>query len=235
MLFAALVAVPLVVAIAWLGMTAHLSVLDAGRALTGVADDSLRQSARDVARLTAANAARSSTELVVIGQRSLTDFAKREIKADERALSRSAERLTRTGSTALQKATERIAATSGVAVNDANAHLRHQQRQAIGEVSQALIGSSRRAFGRIGRDLTADSEEMVVRLARDLNRERSHRTAELVQNFLQNSIAAVTQAAQEPKMLSGDAYVATRLRQLVEQHYFALRRAELLTESGEPV
>ena len=45
-----------IVAIAWLGMTAHLSVLDAGRALTGLADDSLQQSAHDVARLTAENA-----------------------------------------------------------------------------------------------------------------------------------------------------------------------------------
>ena len=53
MLFSALVAVPLVAAIAWLGITAHGSVLDAGRALTGVADASLQQSAGDVARLTA--------------------------------------------------------------------------------------------------------------------------------------------------------------------------------------
>src|SRR5437868_15204356 len=82
-LFSALVAVPLVVAIAWLGLTAHLSVLDAGRALTGVADDSMSQSAHDVARLTAENAKRSSAELVVIGQRSLKGFAKREIQASE--------------------------------------------------------------------------------------------------------------------------------------------------------
>src|SRR5213076_2004945 len=72
MLFSALVGVPLVVAIAWLGLTAHLSVLDAGRALTGVADESMAQSAHDVARLTAENGKRSSDERVRIGQKSLT-------------------------------------------------------------------------------------------------------------------------------------------------------------------
>jgi len=234
-LFSALVAVPLAVAIAWLGLTAHLSVLDAGRALTGVADDSMSQSAHDVARLTAENAKRSSDELIGIGQRSLNGFAKREIQASEQTLRSTANRLSRTGSAALHQATERIAAASGGALNDANARLRHRQQEAIGEVSHALIRSSRRAFDRIGRKLTADSEAMVVNLASELNRERSHRTAELVQNFLQNSIAAVNQVAQEPRMLGGDAYVATRLRELVFKHRLALLGAALLTDSGEPI
>src|SRR5437763_323180 len=146
MLFSALVGVPLAIAIAWLGLTAHLSVLDAGRALTGVADDSMSQSARDVARLTAENAQKSSNKLVAIGRRSLTGFAQREVQASEQTLRSSANRLTQTGSTALQKATEQIAAASGGALNDANLRLRRQQREAIGEVSHALVGSSRRAF-----------------------------------------------------------------------------------------
>ena len=36
LLFAALVVIPLVAAVAWLGVTAHRSVLKAGRELTGV-------------------------------------------------------------------------------------------------------------------------------------------------------------------------------------------------------
>src|SRR5262249_56029833 len=111
----------------------------------------------------------------------------------------------------------------------------HQQREAIGEVSHALIRSSRRAFDRIGRNLTADSEAMVVNLASDLNRERSHRTAELVQNFLQNSIAAVSQVAQEPRMLGSDAYPGARLRELVFKHHLALLGATVYTDTGEPI
>ena len=105
MLFSALVGVPLAIAIAWLGLTAHLSVLDAGRALTGVADDSMSQSASDVARLTAENAQKSSNKLVAIGRQSLTGFAQREVQASEQTLRSSADRLTQTGSTALQRAT----------------------------------------------------------------------------------------------------------------------------------
>jgi HAMP domain-containing protein len=234
MLFSALVAVPLVAAIAWLGITAHRSVLDAGRALTGVADASLQQSARDVARLTEENAARSGAELVAIGHRSLTGFAQQEIHESEQALRHSADRLTRTGSGLMQRATARIAGASSSAVNDANTQLRRHQRRAIDAVSQALIHSSRRAFDSIGRDLTAQSEQMVVRLAIDLNLERSRRTADLVQNFLQNQIDALNQAAQEPQLVNPNAAVATRLlRQLVEKHHAALLQAELRNEQGD--
>lgn len=231
-LFSALVAVPLVAAVVWLGVTAHRSVMGAGRELTGVADASLQQAARDVARLTADNAANSRDELVVIGRRSLTKFAEREIQVSQQTLQRSAQNLTRSGTAALQGATERIAASSAAAVSDANARLRQRQRQAVGEVSQALIRSSREAFDRIGRDLTAESEAMVIDLARNLNRERSRRTAELVLAFLQSSIDAVAQAAQEPRMLTDDRYAGNRLRQLYDQRRGALLRAELLDETG---
>jgi signal transduction histidine kinase len=235
LLFSALVAVPLVAAVAWLGVTAHRSVMNAGRELTGVADSSLQQAARDVARLTADNAEDSRDELVQIGRRSLTKFAEREIQVSQQTLQRSAKNLTRSGTGALQGATERIAVASAKAVSDANARLRKRQRQAVGEVSQALIRSSREAFDRVGRHLTAESETMVIDLARNLNRERSRRTRDLVLAFLQSSMDAVGQAAQEPRMLSEDRFVGGRLRQLGEKLRAGLLRAELLDENGVPI
>src|SRR5207248_3020663 len=139
-----------------------------------------------------------------------------------------ANHLAQSGSAVMQGATERIAAASGSAVTEANTRLRHHQRQAIGSVSQSLIHSSRQAFDRVGQTLSADSEEMVLHLAQDLNLERARRTAEKVQAFLQNQMDAITQVAQEPRIVNADAFVATRLRQLVFQHHVALIGVELL-------
>jgi signal transduction histidine kinase len=235
LLFSALVAVPLVISVAWLGITAHRSVVDAGRALTDVADESLQKSGGDVARLAAGNAANSSKTLVRIAHRSLTGYADREIKASEETLRQSASHLTQTGTAAMEDATERIAVASARAVGDANDRLRHKQQQALGDTSKALINASRHAFDRIGTDLTADSEDLVIRLARDLTTERSRNTKERIQQFIQSTIEAITQVAQEPRMRSDDPYIGGRLRQLVEQHRVILFRAQLLDESGKVI